>query len=411
MAFSTSNVATGEVNAGVTITVILSIPTTQNVTVNYATFDGTATAGSDYMAVSGILTFTPGQVSQSFIVPILDDSINEVAETVGLQLTAPVNGTLGTPNPATLTISDNDPVTVQFSSGTYSVIEDAVPAPIAVTLSTTSAQTIAVDYATSELLATAGLDYTDVNNVLTFAPGQTSLNFSVPILEDDLEEPDETVQLTLSNPTNGATLGTPNPAILTIEDDGDVMGCPGTMPAGEPDIIPPALTPNGIFVNVGCGTAIIVDLGSTVIDTTTPDSAYDLVYYERGQPTPPMTSTFIFMDWIVVQIGPTASGPWYSVFYWGDYIADTNSNANTDDPNFIALGLIEDNNVTISTTFLYSSTNPLYPTGIAIDVDNPNPLLQSPPPPPGIYQFVRLYNPPNAILNDSPEIDAIEVLP
>ncbi|HEX9924634.1 MAG TPA: Calx-beta domain-containing protein [Anaerolineae bacterium] len=407
MAFSTANVATGEVNAGVTITVILSIPTTQNVTVNYATFDGTATAGSDYVAVSGILTFTPGQVSQSFIVPILDDSINEVAETVGLQLSAPVNGTLGTPNPATLTISDNDPVTVQFSSSTYSVDEDAGPALIAVTLSTTSTQTIAVNYATSELLATADLDYTDVNDVLTFAPGQTSLNFSVPIINDDLQEPDETVQLTLSSPTN-ATLGTPNPATLTIVDDGDVIvGCPGTTSAGEPDIIPPpppALTPDGIFAEVGCGTALIVDLGLTVIDTTTSDPAYDLVYYERGQPNPPtMTNTFIFMDWIVVQIGPTATGPWYNVFYWGDNIDDTNSNV-----NWTALGLaMEDNNVTISTTFLYDGIDPVYSTGIAIDVDN-SPL--SPAPPPGLYQFVRFLNPSNPT-NDPPEIDAIEVLP
>jgi streptogramin lyase len=87
-----------------------------------------------------------------------------------------------------------------------------------VQLSAASGFTVTVNYATSPGTATAGSNYTTTNGTLTFAPGETSKNVSVPILDDATVEPNETVTLTVSSPTN-ATLGTPNPATLTILDD------------------------------------------------------------------------------------------------------------------------------------------------------------------------------------------------
>jgi hypothetical protein len=87
------------------------------VTVTYATSNGTASAGSDYTARSGTLTFEPGQTSKTFTIPIANDTSDEPNETVSLTLTSPSNAALGTPSSATLTIIDDDggPVPSQYT--------------------------------------------------------------------------------------------------------------------------------------------------------------------------------------------------------------------------------------------------------------------------------------------------------
>jgi hypothetical protein len=96
-------------NAGpAIITVNLSGASAQTITVNYATSNGSATAGSDYTAASGTLTFNPGDLTQTFNVAITDDSVYEGPETVNLALSIPGNATLGSQNIAVLTINDNE---------------------------------------------------------------------------------------------------------------------------------------------------------------------------------------------------------------------------------------------------------------------------------------------------------------
>ena len=84
----------------------------QPVTVHYATADGTATAGQDYTAVSGTLTFDPttGETTLPVSVPILADAVSDGAETVLVKLSAPVNGVLQRAT-ATLTITNTPPLT------------------------------------------------------------------------------------------------------------------------------------------------------------------------------------------------------------------------------------------------------------------------------------------------------------
>jgi YD repeat-containing protein len=105
--------------------------------------------------------------------------------------------------------------TVRFSSGGYSVSELAGSASIGVSLSASSSQTITVHYATSDSSAHAGTNYTSTSGTLTFNPGVTSQNFTVPILDDNSITSDLALNLALSSPTN-ATLGTPSSATLTI---------------------------------------------------------------------------------------------------------------------------------------------------------------------------------------------------
>ena len=221
--FSASNYTIYENEGTATITVQRVNGTTGSVSVDYATSYGSATPGSDYTETSGTLTFADGETSKSFTVTILDDSLTENAETVNLALTNATGGAaLGSPDQATLTIYDDEispPGEFHFHQSGYSVDEDAGTATITVERVNGSSGTAAVNYATSDGTATAGSDYTAASGTLTFADGETSKSFIVTILNDSLTEGDETVTLTLSGATGGATLGSPNPATLTIRDD------------------------------------------------------------------------------------------------------------------------------------------------------------------------------------------------
>ena len=121
-------------------------------------------------------------------------------------------------------IDQNDPdcISVQLASNTYSVNEAAGPASIGVTLTTRNGQpttrTVTADVVTSNGSATSPADYAGGTRTVTFAPGVTSATASIPIVNDNLAEGDETVNLTLGNPTN-AVVGSPSAATLTIVDD------------------------------------------------------------------------------------------------------------------------------------------------------------------------------------------------
>src|SRR5439155_13323556 len=193
-------------------------PSGRTATINYASSNGTATAGSDYTAVSGTLTFPPGVTSRPFVVPIANDMIDESDETVRLYLSTPTNAVLGAQSSATLLILDDDPPLVSFTTNKFLVNEAAGSASISVQLSTPFAQTIFVDYVTSDGTATAGSDYLAASGTLIFVPGLTNKSFLVNVLNDALPETNETVLLALTNLVN-ATLGQFTSAMLTIVDD------------------------------------------------------------------------------------------------------------------------------------------------------------------------------------------------
>jgi hypothetical protein len=219
--FSAATYSVSETKTSVTITVKRTGGSASGVTVDYATSNGTAIAGVDYTAVSNTLTFASGQTSRTFTVPILNDTLDDGNRTVLLALSNPTGGaTLGAQSSATLTITDNDTGgTIQFSAATYSVNETGGSAAITVSRSGGSASNVTVDYATSNGTATAGLDYSSAASTFTFNAGETSKQFFVTISDDVLVEGNETVILTLSNPTGGAVLGARSSATLTIVDN------------------------------------------------------------------------------------------------------------------------------------------------------------------------------------------------
>jgi alpha-tubulin suppressor-like RCC1 family protein len=196
---------------------------TNTVTVDYATSDRTATSGVDYLARSGTLTFTPGEFDKSFTVPILNDGLAEGDETVRLTLRNPTGGAvLGGGGIAELTadliILDND-MGFQFNAAHYSVWETGSVARITVLRGDDLKSAVTVDYATSDETATAGADYTARSGTLHFEAGERTQTILIPILDDGLDEGSETLNLTLTNPSAGVSLGANRDAVVAILDD------------------------------------------------------------------------------------------------------------------------------------------------------------------------------------------------
>ncbi|MEQ1828256.1 MAG: SBBP repeat-containing protein [Pirellula sp.] len=105
-----SDVSIIEGNAGTVsaqFTVSLSDGGSQTVTVNYGTFDGTATSGSDYQSLSGILTFAPGETSKTVVVPVYGDLVLEANETFFVDLSSPSNALIADSR-GVATIRDDD---------------------------------------------------------------------------------------------------------------------------------------------------------------------------------------------------------------------------------------------------------------------------------------------------------------
>ena len=204
-----------------TFTVTLSAASGLAVTVNYATSNGTATAGADYTATSGSLTIAAGATTTTFTVGVLADTLAETNETVTLTLSSASNASISDAT-ATLTITDDDSsVSLSINDVTTSD-ESAANSTFTVTLSAVSGLAVSFDYATSNGTATSSADYTATSGSLTIAAGATTTTFTVGVLADTLDEDNETVTLTLSGASN-ATISDAT-GTLTITDDDSLPG-------------------------------------------------------------------------------------------------------------------------------------------------------------------------------------------
>ncbi len=221
--FSTAAYNVSEAGVTATITVTRTGGNGGAIGVTYATSNGSATAGSDYTTTTNTLSWIAGDsADKTFTVDITEDLVVEGNETVNLALSLPTGGAvLGATSTSVLTILDNDAAgTLQFSSATYSVNESALTVTITVTRTGGSTGAVSVNYATSAGTAN-GADYTAASGTLSWTDGDTaSKTFNVAIKNNDNQaEGDETVNLALTGPTGGATLGTPSTAVLTIIND------------------------------------------------------------------------------------------------------------------------------------------------------------------------------------------------
>jgi len=201
----------------VNVPVALSGPSLQMISVQFLRTGGTAQGGSDYLRPPGTLLFVSGETGKTFATTVLQDLVDEDAETVVFSLSNAVNATLG-PVPAyTLTITDDDTTAVQFAGPTSSVSEHAGTAGLDVVLTLSSAKPVTVGYTPSGGTASNGVDFVLAPGTLTFAPGSTTEAVPVPILRDRIVDDGETFMLTLHDPVN-ALLGARTLHTCTIQD-------------------------------------------------------------------------------------------------------------------------------------------------------------------------------------------------
>ena len=206
--------------AGINFTVTLSKPSDQEVTVDVATADGTATSGQavtatslgrDFVPKSATLTFAPGTTSQTFTVVPVDDTFDEPMEDFTVELSNPSGNAVLLDASATGAISDND---AKMQVGVHRegkrVNEDSVgpvefrfrltPAPGSGT--TASERLSTVRWTVVEGTATAGEDYVAVGGLekTQIPPGVLSKTVGVTLLDDELfEQAEETFTFELKN--------------------------------------------------------------------------------------------------------------------------------------------------------------------------------------------------------------------
>ncbi len=173
-----------------------------------ATFTGTASA-SDFLPMeptTGTVSFADGETSKTITMQIQSDLTPEPDETYTITLSAPTGGATLNDAVATGTITDDDSPRVTIND--VSIAEgDAGTSLLTFTVSRTGgAGAFAVDFATGGGNATAGSDYAGQSGTLNFANGENSKTIQITINGDTTAEPNETFNVTLSNPTNGAIL-------------------------------------------------------------------------------------------------------------------------------------------------------------------------------------------------------------
>jgi hypothetical protein len=210
--FSAQRYDVNETAGHATITVNRIGGSSGPVSVDYTTVDGTAKQPGDYGTTSGTLTFAGGETQKTFEIPVAWDGRQEGDETVTIQLSNfASDDDPSAVKAAVLHIADDGASgPVQFSAASYSVSERAGSATITVNRSGGSlGGPVTVDY--------AGTD--GMHGTLTFGPGEASKAFQVPVVDDNVHTGARTVNLTLSNPGGGTSLGGQATAALSITDD------------------------------------------------------------------------------------------------------------------------------------------------------------------------------------------------
>ncbi|MFO0951986.1 MAG: Calx-beta domain-containing protein [Isosphaeraceae bacterium] len=205
-------------------TILLSNPSGQTVTVQYATADGSGTAADhDYLPISGKITFAPGETQKTVTVQVVGDTILEPDETFSLVLSNPVNTVIARAS-GTCTILNRFDFenglwsfgSFQFSASTATVQGSAGTANIVVTRTGGSTGAVSVRLTTGGGNAVPGVNYVATTATINFADGETKKTVSIPVLDGGTPGGVTAVGVVLANPTGGATLGTRTAMSLAI---------------------------------------------------------------------------------------------------------------------------------------------------------------------------------------------------
>jgi hypothetical protein len=219
---TTNGAEAGPVNGTFTVYRSTDNGTANPLTVYYTTNGSSATAGSDYTALSDNVIILAGQTNAIITVPVLQDiNFAEGTETVVLNLSANAIYTVGTPGSATMDITDGIQPVVNIVKTTDGSEVGPVNGSFTISRSPESASSgpVTVYFTTNGSAATAVSDYTALGTTNVFMSlGETNATIHVNVIRDSLTEGPEGVQLNLI-PNSGYTIGDSGSAIVSIEDD------------------------------------------------------------------------------------------------------------------------------------------------------------------------------------------------
>jgi chitinase len=200
-------------------TVTLSAPCPDVVVVDYATADGTATAGFDYSAVAGTLTFRPGETSKTIAVTVLSDRVPEPNETFAVNLSNPQMATVASGSGVGTILDDEPRISISDVTKYEGKPGKLTVFVFTVTLSTAYDQPVTMSFRTLDGTAKTGEgDYVGKTGTLTFAPGETTKTITVEVKGDRAKEADETFYLDLFD-NSGNSLFTRSRGVGTILND------------------------------------------------------------------------------------------------------------------------------------------------------------------------------------------------
>ena len=197
-------------------TVSLSAASLKPVRVTYNVLAGTATAGTDFTPLSGVLEFGPNEQEKTVSVTVKGDTTVETDETFSVQLSNPVGADLAQAS-GTGTIENDDQATISIAG--VSLPEGNGQAVLALSLSAPSSQPVTVSYTTANGTAQAGRDYTAQTGSVTFPADTTTQTVSIPVTADSEVEPDETFTVRLSKPQQAKLDPAAGSATVTIQND------------------------------------------------------------------------------------------------------------------------------------------------------------------------------------------------
>ena len=208
----------GEVDGSFIISLQETVPADLTVYYTVAGTD-TATPGTDYVALSGSITIPQGSTGVTILVSPLDDTIIDPDETITLILSTSSDYTVGSNPSGVITIIDDDilPI-VNVTPGDNANEEGLIPGTFIFNLDTSSPEPVTVTYNVSGS-ATAGTDYTSLTGTVTFPPGITETTVEVVPLQDEIEEGDETVIVTLGAEATYELGTSSNATILILDND------------------------------------------------------------------------------------------------------------------------------------------------------------------------------------------------
>jgi hypothetical protein len=219
---ATNAIATEEGITPGTFTFTRTGSTAAALTVSY-TVSGTAKAGVDYVSLGTSVTFSAGKSTITKTVTPLQDSLQELNETVILTLTQSPNYAVGTPGSATVTIVSDEAITqtvtvaatdavateAGLNTGTFTFTRTGSPSVLAAALT--------VSYTVSGT-ASPGADYVSLGTGVAFFAGASTTTKIVTPLHDSFQELPETVILTLTQHSSYA-VGSPGSATVTLTSD------------------------------------------------------------------------------------------------------------------------------------------------------------------------------------------------